>query len=79
MNATEKGRRSDALYYDNGNITRRNLCDRIANMESEREELHGLIRDALMTINEAQRGFRVHPKLYRDYYSRAKKLGVELP
>ena len=73
MNATEKSRRSDALYYDN--VTRRNLCDRIANMEAEREELHGLIRDALMTINEAQRGFSVHPKTYRDYYSRQESGG----
>lgn len=78
MTPTQKARRADALYYDNGNVTRRNLCDRIANMEAEREELHGLIRDALMTINEAQRGFSTHPKTYRDYYSRAKKLGVEL-
>lgn len=39
MNATEKGRRSDALYYDNGNVTRRNLCDMIANMEAERARL----------------------------------------
>ena len=36
MNATEKGRRSDALYYDN--VTRRNLCDRIANLESDLTE-----------------------------------------
>lgn len=33
MNATERGRRSDALYYDN--ISRRELCDRIASLESE--------------------------------------------
>lgn len=33
MNATDRGRRSDALYYDN--ISRRELCDRIANLESD--------------------------------------------
>ena len=32
MNATERGRRSDALYYDN--ISRRELCDMIAHLES---------------------------------------------
>lgn len=78
MTPTEKARRSDSLYYDNNNIVRRNLCDMIANLEAEREELHGLVRDALMTINNASRGFNTHPKTYRDYYSRAKKLGVDL-
>lgn len=78
MTPTEKARRSDALYYDNNNIVRRNLCDMVANLEAEREELHGLVRDALMTINNASRGFSTHPKTYRDYYSRAKKLGVDL-
>lgn len=78
MNATERARRADALYYDENNINRRDLCYRIASMESEREELHKLIADALMTINNAQRGFSTHPKTYRDYCSRAKKLGVDL-
>lgn len=78
MNATEKARRADALYYDENNINRRDLCYRIASMESEREELHKLIADALMTINNAARRFSTHPKTYRDYYSRAKKLGVDL-
>ena len=36
MNATERGRRSDALYYDN--ISRRDLCDMIANLESDLAE-----------------------------------------
>lgn len=36
MNATERARRSDALYYDN--ISRRELCDRIANLESDLED-----------------------------------------
>lgn len=36
MNATERARRSDALYYDN--ISRRELCDRIANIESDLED-----------------------------------------
>lgn len=51
MNATERARRSDALYYDN--ISRRELCDRIANLESDLEDskaknakLRELVRDA---------------------------------
>lgn len=36
MNATERARRSDALYYDN--ISRREPCDRIANLESDLTE-----------------------------------------
>lgn len=36
MNATERGRRSDALYYDN--ISRRELCDMIAHLESDLAE-----------------------------------------
>lgn len=51
MNATERGRRSDALYYDN--ISRRELCDMIAHLESdlaeskaENAKLRELVRDA---------------------------------
>lgn len=36
MNATEMGRRSDSLYYDN--VSRRELCDRIAHLESDLED-----------------------------------------
>lgn len=36
---TEKARRSEALYYDNHNITRRTLCDRVVNLESDIEEI----------------------------------------
>lgn len=36
---TEKARRSEALYYDNHNITRRTLCDRVVNLESDMEEI----------------------------------------
>lgn len=37
MNATEKGRRSDALYYDTTVTNRRSLCDMIVNLESDLE------------------------------------------
>lgn len=74
MNTTEKARRSDALYYDN--ISRRELCNLIANLEDERGQLRDLVGDALAKVSNAQRGFATHPKDYRDLRSRAVKLGV---
>lgn len=74
MNTTKKARRSDALYFDN--ISRRELCNLIANLEDERGQLRDLVGDALVTVNNAQRGFATHPKDYRDLRSRAVKLGV---
>lgn len=38
MTGTEKGRRSNSLYYDTFTTTRRTLCDMIANLESDLEE-----------------------------------------
>lgn len=76
MAATSEAKRSDSLYYDN--VNRRSLCDMVAHLESDSVQLKKLIADMLMTINNAQRGFSTHPKTYRDYYSRAKKLGVDL-
>ena len=38
MNATERARRSDSLYYDTQVTNRRALCDMIANLESDLEE-----------------------------------------
>jgi hypothetical protein len=67
-------RRSDSLYY--GEISRRGLCDKVANLESDTESMGRLAKDMLATIQNAQKGFSVHPKKYRDYYSRAKKLGL---
>lgn len=79
MTPTQMARRSDALYADGTRgMTRRVLCDMVAQREADIEELHGLVRDALVCVHESSRGFRTHPKTYRDLYSRAKKLGVEL-
>lgn len=36
MSATERGRRSDSLYYDN--VSRRELCDKVAFLESDLRE-----------------------------------------
>lgn len=52
MNATERARRSDSLYYDTQVTNRRALCDMIANLESdlteskaENAKLRKLLRD----------------------------------
>ena len=42
MTATDRGRRSDALYF--GSVTRRELCDMVAARESRIEELEELVR-----------------------------------
>lgn len=46
MTATEVARRSDALYEDNsGGMTRRTLCDMVAQREAEIAELRELMRE----------------------------------
>lgn len=37
MNATERARRSDSLYFDN--VSRRELCDKVAFLESDMEDI----------------------------------------
>ena len=76
MTATERAKRSDALYYETVSVTRRVLCDMIANREADLEDLRSLVRDALACVRESSRGFATHPKEYRDLRGRAKKLGV---
>lgn len=44
MTPTERGRRSDALYYDTHNVARRMLCNMVAEREGEIEELKELVR-----------------------------------
>lgn len=52
MTATERAKRSDALYYETVSVTRRVLCDMIANREADLEDaraendrLRELVRD----------------------------------
>lgn len=45
LTPTEISRRSDSLYYDN--ISRRELCDRIAYMESDLSEAKKLLIEVL--------------------------------
>lgn len=77
MTATERAKRSDALYYETYGVNRRVLCDMIANREADIEDLRNLVRDALACVRESSRGFQTHPKAYRDLRSRAKRLGVD--
>lgn len=77
MTATERAKRSDALYYETVSVTRRVLCDMIANREGDIDDLRNLVRDALACVRESSRGYMMHPKTYRDLRSRAKKLGVD--
>ena len=77
MTATERAKRSDALYYETVSVTRRVLCDMIANREADIDDLRNLMRDALACVRESSRGYMTHPKTYRNLRSRAKKLGVD--
>jgi DNA-binding XRE family transcriptional regulator len=55
MNATTQGRRSDALYYDN--VTRRALCDMVANLEADNAQLKRLkasVQDQASDLRKAQ-------------------------
>ena len=48
MTATERAKRSDALYYETVSVTRRVLCDMIANREADLEDARESVR-RLMT------------------------------
>ena len=74
MTATEKYKRAESLFNDR---TKRELADMVVHRESDLEDLHNLVRDALACVRESSRGFQTHPKTYRDLRSRAKKLGVD--
>ena len=83
MNATERGRRSDALYYDN--ISRRELCDMIAHLESdlaeskaENNKLRELVRD-MWHEGMCECGSRGKcASCEYDYPTRMRELGIEL-
>lgn len=50
----------------------------IAELDKSIRDRDRLIADMLAALNEANRGFSVHPKACRDFYSRAKNLRVDL-
>ena len=69
MTPTERGRRSDALYYDNVGMQRRRLCDMVANLESDNAKLRELLRQALWARDDAD---------WASIVSKAIGLGVEV-
>ena len=83
MNATEKARRSDSLYF--GEISRRELCNMVSNLESDmkiqnednvrmNDELRNLFRDVLRYYSVPN---EIDYKLEADLLERAHKLGIE--
>ncbi len=88
MTATDRGRRSDALYYDNVGMQRRRLCDMIANLESDNAKLRELVRDFLFEHADyiAEGNYFIgdldleHAMHHNQAYFRheAKKLGIEV-
>lgn len=61
MTVTEQARRSDSLFHDN--VSRRELCNMIARLEADTEDLRELMRESLTCMD--------------DLRSRARKLGVK--
>lgn len=54
MTATERAKRSDALYYETVSVTRRVLCDMIANREADLEDVraeNAKLRESLEFAN----------------------------
>lgn len=84
MNATERARRSDSLYYDTQVTNRRALCDMIANRESdlteskaENAKLRELVRD-MWHEGMCECGSRGKcASCEYDYPTRMRELGLE--
>ena len=82
MNATEMGRRSDSLYYDN--VSRRELCDRIAHLESDLEDakdknakLRELLADVLDALCADKAGM-FHKLILASTEDDMRELGIEV-
>ena len=79
MTATDRGRRSDALYYDNVGMQRRRLCDMIANLESNNAELRELAKDMLSELRAAtQYDAGGGQGVVHEFADRMRELGVEV-
>lgn len=50
MTATDRGRRSDSLYYDR--VSRRELCNTVANLETDNAKLRKLVRFIMHQCND---------------------------
>ena len=85
MNATERARRSDSLYYDTQVTNRRALCDMIAHLESdlaeskaENAKLRELVRD-MWHEGMCECGSRGKcASCEYDYPTRMRELGIEV-
>jgi hypothetical protein len=84
MNATERARRSDSLYYDTTTTNRRALCDMIANLESDLEEskarnakLQKLVYDLLNAWDDMQHEVITGPT-FDECERYAYELGIEV-
>lgn len=85
MNATERARRSDSLYYDTQVTNRRALCDMIAHLESdlaeskaENAKLRELVAD-MWHEGMCECGSRGKcASCEYDYPTRMRELGIEV-
>ena len=60
MTATERAKRSDALYYETFSVTRRVLCDMIANREADLEDAraeNAKLRELVSGLEHCCQGF----------------------
>ena len=78
MNATERARRSDALYRDDAKMHRRDLCDMVAQREAENERLRELVRLMWKPFCWAQSGCEVCLKDEQDAEIRDKIRELEV-
>lgn len=78
MTPTDVGRRSDALY--NGNIVRRELCDRIAYLESDLQaakEANAKLRELVWRLLEMER-IGATSSEWHEMHEAARELGIEM-
>lgn len=88
MNATERARRSDSLYYDTQVTNRRALCDMIANLESdlaeskaENKRLRELVRDMwdfYCVVPDEPYTSKEELDFSVEVWSRMRELGIEV-
>lgn len=83
MNATERARRSDSLYYDTYVTSRRALCDMIANLESdlgesraENTKLRNVLNGCAILLTDNQ--FLHWPELREATLEDMRELGIEV-
>lgn len=77
MTPTEKAKRSDALYYETVSVTRRVLCDMIANREADIDDLRTAARLMWQRLRWADETMGCGV-LDRRFERRMRELGVEV-